>query len=268
LTAVKTSQSSTLSSERALLPLEGNLASHSPSAPEPMVTEQEATPTNSTALTAVKTSQSSTLSKEQELIRSACNGDAAAFGELIKLHYDTCLKRASSLMRNRTDAEDEVQNACWKAFERLAQFRGEGTFAAWLSRIVENQCLMRIREARQARFLYLDQSTESNVRVELVAQMPGPEEELGDQQLETLLHREISRIPPLLRNVMVLSDIEHLPMPDVAARLGLSIPAAKSRLGRARFELRARLKKYCGQRGFGTLTYKRKYGRLAYTRAT
>lgn len=203
---------------------------------------------------------------DQQLIESARQGDATAFGELIKRHYDSCLKRASSLIRNPTDAEDEVQNACWKAFERLAQFRGEGAFAAWLSRIVENQCLMRIREDRQARFLYLDQSTEANVRVELVAQVPGPEDELGDQQLENLLRREISRIPLLLRNVIVLSDVERLPMPDVAARLGLSVPAAKSRLGRARVELRTRLSKYCGRRGLSTLTYKPRYGRLAYTR--
>ena len=206
--------------------------------------------------------------EEHQLIEFARQGDTAAFGELINRHYSSCLKRASSLIRNPTDAEDEVQNACWKAFERLAQFRGDGTFSAWLSRIVENQCLMRIREDRQARFLYLDQSTESNIRLELVAQVPGPEDDLGDQQLETLLWREISRIPPLLRNVIVLSDVERLPMPDVAARLGLSIPAAKSRLGRARLELRARLSKYCGRRGLSTLTHKPRYGRLAYTRGT
>src|SRR5580704_9745784 len=209
-----------------------------------------------------------TSSEEQEVIASARQGDTAAFGELIKRHYANCLKRASSLIRNPTDAEDEVQNACWKAFERLAQFRGDGTFAAWLGRIVENQCLMRIREDRQAHFLYLDQSTESNVRVELVAQVPGPEDELGDQQLENLLREEISRIPPLLRNVMMLSDVERLPMPDVAARLGLSVPAAKSRLGRARVELRERLRKHCGQKGLSTLTYKPRYGRLAYARGT
>src|SRR5580700_11746169 len=204
--------------------------------------------------------------EEQNLIASARQGDTAAFGELIKRNYSNCLKRASSLIRNPTDAEDEVQNACWKAFERLAQFRGEGTFAAWLSRIVENQCLMRIREDRQAHFLYLDQSTEANVRVELVAQVLGPEDMLGDEELETILQKEISRIPPLLRNVMFLSDVERLPMPDVAARLGVSVPAAKSRLGRARVELRARLRKYCGRRGFSTLTHKTKYGCLAYTR--
>ena len=90
--------------------------------------------------------------------------------------------------------------------------------------------------------------------------------ELGDQQVQDLLRREISRIPPLLRNVVVLCDVERLPMPDVAAQLGLSISAAKSRLGRARAELRARLSKYCGRRGLSTLTHKATYGRLAYTR--
>jgi len=214
----------------------------------------------------VKGNEANSAASEQELIELARQGASDAFGELINRHYKVCLKRASSLIRNPTDAEDEVQNACWKAFERLAQFRGEGTFAAWLSRIVENQCLMRIREDRQAHFLYLDQSTEANVRVELVAQVPGPEDTLGDEELEYLLQKEISHIPPLLRNVMLLSDVERLPMPDVAARLGVSVPAAKSRLGRARVELRARLKKYCGRRGFSTLTYKTKYGCLAYTR--
>src|SRR5581483_12245115 len=79
---------------------------------------------------------------ERELIDLARQGDTAAFGELIKQNYRGCLKRASALIRNPDDAQDEVQNACWKAFERFSQFRGEGSFSAWLGRIVENQCLM------------------------------------------------------------------------------------------------------------------------------
>jgi RNA polymerase sigma-70 factor, ECF subfamily len=125
---------------------------------------------------------------------------------------------------------------------------------------------MRIREDRRTRFLYLDESTEADIRAELISQVPGPEDELGDQQVGILLQKEISPIPPLLRNVMMLSDVERLPMSDVAARLGLSVAAAKSRLGRARAELRARLNKYSGRRGFSTLTHKPRYGRLAYAR--
>jgi RNA polymerase sigma-70 factor (ECF subfamily) len=204
---------------------------------------------------------------EETLILAAKNGDAEAFGELIERHRKTCLKRATTMIRNRSDAEDEVQNAFWKAFQRLDQFRAEGTFAAWLGRIVENQCLMRIREARNARFEYLDESNDSSLRIELVGQSADPEDQVGREEVVKLLRREISRIPPLLRHVMLLRDLDQMPMPDVAGRLGLSIPAAKSRLMRARMELRSRIMKHCGRKGAGTLIQMARYSQTAYTRA-
>src|SRR6516165_3500786 len=205
---------------------------------------------------------------EEDLVASAKNGNKEAFGELIQRHRAACLKRAMVMIRNRSDAEDEVQNAFWKAFQRLEQFRGEGTFAAWLSRIVENQCLMRIREERNSRFVYLDESTDSNVRMELVGQMADPEDECGLDEVVALLRREISRIPPLLRKVMLLRDLDQLSMDEVAVQLGLSIPAAKSRLARARMELRSRVMKHCGRKGAGTLTQMARYSQAAYTRAS
>lgn len=205
---------------------------------------------------------------EEELIALSRNGDAEAFGELVGRHRKACLRRAMMMIRNRSDAEDEVQNALWKAFQRLNQFRGEGTFAAWLSRIVENQCLMRIREERNARFVYLDESKDSNVLIELVGQTANPEDQLGVDEVVKLLRMEISRIPPLLRNVMMLRDLNQMSMPDVAGRLGLSVPAAKSRLMRARMELRSRITKHCGRKGVGTLIHMARYAESAYTRAS
>lgn len=204
---------------------------------------------------------------DEVLVSEARNGDARAFGELIRRHRNACMKRATLMLRNRSDAEDEVQNAFWKALQRLDQFRGEGSFSAWLNRIVENQCLMRIREDQNARFVYLDESTESNVRLELVSQRADPEDALGLDEVLVLLRREVSRMPPLLRNVMLLRDLDQLPMPDVASRLGLSVPAAKSRLMRARTELRSRVTKHCGRKGAGTLMQVAKYEQSAYTRA-
>ena len=205
---------------------------------------------------------------EGELVAAAKSGNTDAFGELIQRHRRTCLKRAMMMIRNRSDAEDEVQNAFWKAFQRLEQFRGEGSFAAWLSRIVENQCLMRIREARNSRFIYLDECNDANVRIELVGQSADPEDQVGVEEVIGLLRREVSRIPPLLRNVMLLRDLDQLPIPDVAGRLGLSIPAAKSRLMRARLELRSRISKHCGRKGPGTLIQMARYSQAAYTRAS
>ena len=205
---------------------------------------------------------------EDDLVAAAKGGDTQAFGELVERHRNECMKRAMLMIRNRNDAEDEVQNAFWKAFQRLSQFRGEGSFAAWLSRILENQCLMRIRESRNARFVYLDESSESDVRIELVGQSVSPEDELGAKEVVTLMRREISRIPPLLRNVMLLRDLDQMPMPDVAVQLGLSLPAAKSRLMRARTELRSRVSKHCGRKGSGTLIQMARHSQAAYTRAS
>lgn len=204
---------------------------------------------------------------DEDLVARARNGDSAAFSELIRRHMKDCRKRAVHMLRNRCDAEDEVQNALWKAFERLRQFRGRGTFAAWLRRIVENQCLMRLRCERDLRFIYLDEASDTNVQLELVGQAPGPEDQLGVEEVVALLRREISRIPPLLRSVLLLRDVDQLPMPEVATRLGLSIPAAKSRLMRARAELRSRLQRHCGRKGPSTLMQADRYSQAAFRRA-
>src|SRR5215469_17826104 len=66
--------------------------------------------------------------QDQALLAAARDGDVNAFGELIKHHRPACLRRASLMLRNRNDAEDEVQNAFWKAYQRLDQYRGEGPF--------------------------------------------------------------------------------------------------------------------------------------------
>jgi RNA polymerase sigma-70 factor (ECF subfamily) len=127
---------------------------------------------------------------------------------------------------------------------------------------------MRIREERNLRFVYLDESTESNVRMELVGQLADPEDELGVDEVVSLLRREISRIPPMLRHVMLLRDLDQLSMPAVAMRLGLSVPAAKSRLARARTELRSRIAKHCGRKGAGTLMRAARPSLAAYARAS
>jgi RNA polymerase sigma-70 factor, ECF subfamily len=205
---------------------------------------------------------------ELALLAAARNGNFHAFGELIERYRAACLKRAMLILRNLGDAEDEVQNAFWKALQRLDQYRGDGPFAAWLGRIVENQCLMRLRDERSSRSVCVDESPESNVGVELVYQFAGPEDQLGKQEVISLLRREIRRIPPLLRHVIVLHDLDQLPMTDVAFQLGVSVPAAKSRLMRARGELRSRITKHCGRKGAGTLMQVSRYSQAVFKRAS
>ncbi len=191
-----------------------------------------------------------------QLVDLAQRGDSDAFAELIERHMNTCKRLAISIVRDKQDAEDEVQNACWKAFEHLSQFQKDAKFSTWLSRIVVNQCLMRLRKNKRARFLYLDDGVagEDVAVLELPDDEPSPEASHARGELRKVLRQEIARIPPLLRDVFLLRDVQELPMPDVAARLGISVAAAKSRLLRARLELRTRIQKHCGMLGAATLT--------------
>jgi len=176
------------------------------------------------------------------------------------------MRVAMVMLHNAGDAEDEVQNALWKAFQRLDQYRGLGSFGGWLRRIVETQCLMRLRDQRNSRFICLDESSDSKPGLELVAWLTNPEDSLGLQEVSSLLRQEISKIPPLLRYAMILRDLDQLGISDVAIQLGVSVPAAKSRLIRAREELRSRIRKHCGRKGAGTLTQTAQYSRLAFRR--
>ena len=193
---------------------------------------------------------------DDQLVTMSQQGDSDAYAELIRRNQSSCSKLAFSILRDRQDAEDEVQNAMWKAYRHIGKFQQDSKFSTWLTRIVVNQCLMRLRQTRRARFLYIDDIRigEDVATLELRDWRSGPEQLLGREQVASLLHREIRKIPPLLRHVFLLRDVERLPMPDVAEKLGISVAAAKSRLLRARTELRQRLSKHSGRLGPATLT--------------
>jgi RNA polymerase sigma-70 factor (ECF subfamily) len=192
---------------------------------------------------------------DAELIPLAKMGDQQAFTELVNRHYPTCLKLARSILRDHEDAEDEVQNAYTKAFLHLGSFEGNSRFSTWLSRIVVNQCLMRLRQLRRAHFTYLDDpgADENQTRFELRDTSEDPEQRYGRSEVASLLYQEVNRIPPLLRKPLLLRESMRLPLADVARQLDISEAAAKSRLLRARRELRERLGKHQGRRGTATL---------------
>lgn len=188
---------------------------------------------------------------DDRLVDLCQRGQDGAFAELMSRHQTSAMKLALSVLRDRQDAEDEVQNAFWKAYEHIGQFQRDSKFSTWLTRIVVNQCLMRLRQARRAKFYYLDdtQVGEEAMTLELKDQRRSPEQTLGQAEVADVLHAEIQRIPPLLRHVFLLRDVQQKPMPEVAEQLGISVAAAKSRLLRARAELRHRMKRHHGEIG-------------------
>ncbi|MBC7925399.1 MAG: sigma-70 family RNA polymerase sigma factor [Bryobacteraceae bacterium] len=194
------------------------------------------------------------MQSDEALVTLAQSGDNQAFAALLERHYGSCEKLAYSILRDRQDAEDEVQNASWKAFEHIGQFQRDAKFSTWLTRIVVNQCLMRLRQTRRSRLLYIEDTvTEDSRPFDLPSPTESPEQSMAKSEVAAVLKHEITRIPPLLRNVFLLRDVQQMPMQDVADKLGISVAAAKSRLLRARMELRIRLEKHQGRLGPATL---------------
>jgi RNA polymerase sigma-70 factor (ECF subfamily) len=188
------------------------------------------------------------LDSDTTLVAQAKHGDRPAFEQLIERHYQSCVNMASFILRDRSEAQDQVQEAWWKAFARLEQYRGDAEFLTWMLRIVVNQCLALLRVRRRTSFCYLDDDgRQSGARpVELPTVAPDPEYVVVSCELEETLRDEIRHMPRLLRDVVLL-HLQELPMSAVAGRLGISIVAAKSRLRRARAELRSRLTEKSGR---------------------
>jgi RNA polymerase sigma-70 factor (ECF subfamily) len=191
---------------------------------------------------------------ELALVEAAKKGDIGAFEELVKRYDRNVFRIAQHITQNREDAEDVVQDAFLKAYGNLAQFQGQSKFYTWLVRIAVNEALMKLRRRRPERTVSLDQDVETDedtIPREVADWSPNPEQQYNQAELRELLQKTIQGLPSGFRTVFVLRDVEGLSTEETAEALGLSIPAVKSRLLRARLQLRERLNKYFKRRNNG-----------------
>src|SRR5215471_9882845 len=191
---------------------------------------------------------------ESVLVGAARKGDVAAFEELVRRYDRNVFRIAQHITQNREDAEDVVQDAFLKAYQNLGQFQGQSKFYTWLVRIAVNEALMRLRRRRPERMVSLDEDVKTeddSVPREVADWSPNPEQLYNQAELRDILTRTIQGLPPGFRTVFVLRDVEGLSTEETAQALELSIPAVKSRLLRARLQLRERLGRYFQKRAGG-----------------
>jgi RNA polymerase sigma-70 factor (ECF subfamily) len=194
------------------------------------------------------------VSDELPLVQAAKSGDISAFEALVKRYDRNVFRIAQHITQNREDAEDVVQDAFLKAYSNLEQFQGQSKFYTWLVRIAVNEALMKLRRRRPERTVSLDQEVqtdEDTMPREVADWAPNPEQQYNQAELKDILGRTIQGLPPSFRTVFVLRDVEGLSTEETAEALNLSIPAVKSRLLRARLQLRERLSKYFKRRQDG-----------------
>src|ERR1700688_474220 len=206
-----------------------------------------------------------TATNDLDLVHATQNGDVAAFEQLVKKYDRKLFRIAHSVTHNTEDSQDAVQEAFLKAYQHLGDFRGDSQFSTWLIRITLNQSLMKLRKLRRTKEVSLDEDFGADEDVlprEVIDWAPNPEQLYSVSELRNILIKTIEELQPILRTVFVLQDIEGLSTIQAAEALNLSQSAVKSRLWRARVQLRERLNQCYGKSGESAQVESTLYKRL------
>lgn len=174
---------------------------------------------------------------DPELIERVLAGERLLFAVLVQRHNQRLFRVARAILRDDAETEDVVQQAHVTAFRQLAQFRGESSYATWLTRIAVNDAYGRLRRHRRRSAIPLDEAGGDPAMSRAVT----PEDDAYHHQLGQLLERSIDELPDILRVVFVMREVEELGTSETASMLGLSETAVRVRLHRARATLQASL---------------------------
>jgi RNA polymerase sigma-70 factor, ECF subfamily len=189
-------------------------------------------------------------SDDLDLVHATQNGDVSAFEQLVGRYYRKLLRIAQNVTSNREDSQDVVQESFLRAFQHLAEFREQSRFSTWLFRITVNQALMNLRKRRTTKGVSLDEDFQASENIfprEVADWAPNPEELYRSSQLQDIVVRKLEELRPILRTVFVLRDIKELSVDQTAEVLKLTPAAVKTRLWRARLQLRELLSEYFGK---------------------
>jgi RNA polymerase sigma-70 factor (ECF subfamily) len=191
------------------------------------------------------------LSSEPDLalITRVRAGNSAAFEPLMRRYNQRLFRLSRSLCKNDTDAMDVLQDSYVIAYEKLAQFSGPDGFAGWLSRIVRNEALMRIRRNKLVDIC----SIQDHEPLELYKESPS--EVLAQGQLTKIIEHAIDQLPEGYASVFVMRGVQQLTTQETAVSLDLDIDVVKKRYSRARMKLRQHLEQHIQAAGLDVFEF-------------
>jgi len=179
---------------------------------------------------------------DEHLVCRILAGEKPLYEVLMRRHNQRLFRVSRAILQNDFEAEDVVQDAYVRAYEKLASFEGRARFSTWLTRIAVHEALARVN--RQDRFRPLDdqQAGAKDGAIQFMLAKPDPEHESASRELTTILQQEILNLPENYRLVFVLRDVEEMSTAEAAECLNLSEQNIKVRLHRARAMLRRKLR--------------------------
>ncbi len=195
---------------------------------------------------------------EPSLVERAQSGDSAAFTTLVEQYQRKIFRLAMNITQNTEDAEDVLQETFLKAYQHLDGFQRNSKFYTWIVRIAVNEALMKLRKRRGDKFVSLDEPLETGeeeVKREVAVWEGNPEDRYSQEEIRKILDEAVESLKPDFRTVFALRDIEELSTEETAEALGISVPAVKSRLLRARLALREKLTRQFKRKGEDVFAY-------------
>ena len=180
--------------------------------------------------------------REAALIQRVCNGEHEAFYELVRPFERAIYFAAMGVLNNPADAEEVAQETVLKAFDALPNFRFEAKFSTWIIQIAINESRMKLRKDRRHLYESIEaqrHDDEGDYRPRDLADWREiPSEELQRKELREALKRAIAALAPKYREVLILRDVQHVSIAETAKILGITEASVKTRLLRARLQMR------------------------------
>lgn len=178
---------------------------------------------------------------DQELVDAIRAGNTRKYAALVDRHKDRALTLAIRLVGGREEAEEIVQDGFLRAYENLAQFRGDSRFSTWFYRILYNLCMTRVTRRRSAHRSLGEPEHEMPEKNLLASEEPGALELLQEREMESLLSTEVAGLPENFRVAVTLFYVQELSYEEMAGVTGLPLGTIKTNLFRGRMLLRKRL---------------------------
>jgi len=182
---------------------------------------------------------------EESVIDKAIDGDLDAFNQLVEAYQDIAFHHAWTFLKDIHLAEDVTQDSFIKAYQSIEKFR-KGSFRAWLLRIVTNTSYDLLRRNKRQKFLPLipqrADGSEISTPKWLVDLSPSIEETLENKEMRMEIYRLMDELPKIYREVLTLIDIYDFKYKEAAQTLNIKVGTVKSRLARARLQMKRKLK--------------------------
>lgn len=181
---------------------------------------------------------------DSEFIQRVIEGDQRAYAELVDRHKDKAMTLAVRMLKNRSEAEEALQDAFVRAYRALPSFERKSSFSTWFYRIVFNVCSTVLNKRGNNNLLSIDEQNDDEMKIEIPSADDEPDIELESKEFSEIVRREIATMDESYSSILTMFFLQEMSYEEIISVTGLPLGTVKNRLFRARMQLRSAVLRY------------------------